>query len=54
MNIQQELDSTLKELELAKAGLKTAGGDAQQRSKMESKLHWLEQKVEKLRKKSQS
>lgn len=54
MNIQQELSETLKEIEVAKANLKTAGNDSHQRSKMESKLHWLEDKVEKLRKKSQS
>jgi hypothetical protein len=54
MNPQQELANALKELELAKAGLKAAGGDAQKVHKLESKTQWLEDKVEKLRKKSQS
>ncbi len=56
MNLKQELDAAVKELELARAGLKSAGGElsTQKRGQMESKARWLEDKVEKLRKKQQS
>ena len=57
MNVKQELDAAVKELELAKVGLKGQSGDAAsatKRGQMESKMHWLESKVEKLRKKAQS
>jgi hypothetical protein len=54
MTPQQELDVAVKELEQAKAGMKTAGNDPTATQKMQSKLHWLEAKVEKLRRKTQS
>ncbi len=54
MNTQQELEQAVKELEMAKAGLKNPGVDAKKRDKLESKMHWLEQKVDRLTRKSQN
>lgn len=54
MNIQQELQATLQQLEAVKAGLKAPGGDVHKRNQMESKLRWLEAKVDKLRRKSEN
>lgn len=55
MEIKQELEAAVRELELARTGLKGASNvNSVKRAQMESKMHWLESKVEKLRKKSQS
>ena len=54
MSVQQELEAAVRDLELIKVGLKNQGGDAVKRAQMESKMHWLENKVDKLRRKSQS
>lgn len=54
MRAQQELAESLKQIEVTKVELKAPGRDHRQQEALQTKLRWLENKVDRLRRKAQN